>query len=436
MASEMQTSETLNEQGLNEKKRKWGLIGYENRVLIILCFAFGFVFVDRMAIATLFPFMQDELHLNNTDLGVLSGALAITWSLSGPLLGWVTSRVKKIVPFFAILILIFSLLSFTAGLVATFAALLILRGAMGIVEGPTLPIAQGIMSAESSEKRRGFNMGLLQTTSPSLLATTLAPIALVAIASHLNWRYGFYLTIIPGLLIVLASLYFFDEPKKVHVSTVISSEQEEKITFVDCLKFKNLWLCLLGACCMVTWYIVIVTFAPTYFVDTVGMTPAKMGLAVAMLGVGGMIWGTAVPTVSAWLGRKPMVIIACVVGIFSPLAIIYLHSISFALLAIILIIVHMGQGAHPLLFSVIPSETVSQKYIPAAVGLVMGVGEFVGGFIMPIVAGAAADHISTSAPFYIAAVAAVLGALVALGLTETHPRHAKEAAPVLATEAA
>jgi len=424
MTNNIQAAEAPDVQVMNEKKRKHGLIGYENRVLIILCCAFGFVFVDRMAIATLFPFMQSDLKLNNTDLGVLTGALSITWSLSGPLLGWVTSRIKKIVPFFAILILLFSLLSFSAGLIATFTGLLVLRAAMGIVEGPTLPIAQGIMSAESSDKRRGFNMGLLQTTTPSLFSTVLAPIALVAIASHINWRYGFYLTIIPGLLIVLASLYFFDEPKKTHLSTVISSEQEEKVTFLDCLKFKNIWLCLVGACCMVTWYIVIVTFTPTYFIDTVGMTPGKMSLAVAMLGVGGMIWGTAVPTVSAWAGRKPMVIMACTVGILSPLAIVYLHNITFVLFAVILVIIHMGQGAHPLLFSVIPSEIVPQKYIPAAVGLVMGVGEFIGGFIMPIVAGAAADHISPTAPFVIAAVAAVIGAIVAFGLTETHPRHA------------
>ena len=266
-------------------------------------------------------------------------------------------------------------------------------------------------------------MGLLQTTSPSLFATVLAPIALVAIASHINWRYGFYLTIIPGLLIVLASFYFLDEPKKVHISTAISSDQEDKVTFLECLKFKNMWLCLVGACCMVTWYIVIVTFAPTYFLETAGMTPGKMSIAVAILGVGGMIWGTVVPTVSAWLGRKPMVILACIVGILSPLTIVYLHTINFVLFAIILVIVHMGQGAHPLLFSVITSETVPQRYIPAAVGFVMGIGEFVGGFIMPIVAGSAADHISPAAPFVIAAVAAVIGALVAFALTETHPRN-------------
>ena len=87
-------------QTLNEKKRAHGLIGYENRVLIILFFAFGFVFFDRLAISFLFPFMQNEMNLTNSDLGVLSAVLALTWSISGPTLGIVAGRTRRKIPLF------------------------------------------------------------------------------------------------------------------------------------------------------------------------------------------------------------------------------------------------------------------------------------------------------------------------------------------------
>ena len=113
---------------------------------------------------------------------------------------------------------------------------------MGIVEGPVLPIAQSVMAVESSENRRGLNMGLVQTSSASLLASTFGPMILVAIAVAYGWRYGFYFTILPGFIIAICSLLFLDEPKEVNISAFVKPEDQEKITFWDCLKFRNIWL--------------------------------------------------------------------------------------------------------------------------------------------------------------------------------------------------
>lgn len=396
------------------------MIGYENRVLIVLFFAFGFVFFDRLAISFLFPFIQGEMNLTNSDLGVLSAVLALTWSISGPTLGIFAGRTRRKIPLFALLILLFSLISFGAGLITTFVTLLLLRGLMGIVEGPVLPIAQSIMAVESSENRRGLNMGLVQTSSASLLASTLGPMILVGIAVAYGWRYGFYFTILPGILIAICALLFLDEPKQVNISAFVKQEDQEKITFMDCLKFRNIWLCILLAICLLSWYLLMVTFAPTYLMNAVKMAPEHMSIAMAGLGLGGVIWGFGVPTISDRLGRKTSTIIAAFVCMFSPLALIFLHF-NYILLAVVLVFVHCAQGAHVLILSVIPSETVPQKYIPASVGLIMGIGEVVGGVIMPVVAGRAADAINPAAPFVIAAVCALVAGFLAFGLQETAP---------------
>lgn len=58
---------------------------YENKLVIIVFFTIGFVFFDRLAINYLFPMISVDLGLNYTQLGLLGAALALTWSVSGPL---------------------------------------------------------------------------------------------------------------------------------------------------------------------------------------------------------------------------------------------------------------------------------------------------------------------------------------------------------------
>ncbi|MCO3047194.1 MFS transporter, partial [Pseudomonas aeruginosa] len=45
---------------------------YENVLLCVLFLTFGFVFFDRLALSFLFPFMEQELQLSNSHLGMLS----------------------------------------------------------------------------------------------------------------------------------------------------------------------------------------------------------------------------------------------------------------------------------------------------------------------------------------------------------------------------
>lgn len=110
-------------------------IGYENTLLCVLFFTFGFVFFDRLALSFLFPYMSAELNLSNSHLGMLSSILALAWALSGALVGaWSDRRgVRK--PLLFIAVILFSLCSALSGLVTGFLSLLLFRGIMGLAEG-------------------------------------------------------------------------------------------------------------------------------------------------------------------------------------------------------------------------------------------------------------------------------------------------------------
>ncbi len=147
---------------MNNSPGQRSRLSEENRLLIILFFVFGCVFVDRLTISFLFPMIAADLKLSNVHLGTLSAVLALTWALSGAGLGAIADRFNIRKPMLILSILVFSLFSALSGLVSGFAMLLIFRALMGIAEGPVLPIAQSLMVEKSQPQRRGFNMGLIQ----------------------------------------------------------------------------------------------------------------------------------------------------------------------------------------------------------------------------------------------------------------------------------
>jgi MFS family permease len=81
----------------------------------------------------------------------------------------------------------------------------------------------------------------------------------------------------------------------------------------------------------------------------------------------------------------------------------------------------------------IPSETIPARYVATVLGLVMGLGEVIGGVGSPAIAGWAADRYSLRAPLLMEAGCAVIAALLAMFLRETAPaRLAARTAPALA----
>ena len=100
-----------------EKKKFWN---YENKLVIIFFFTIGFVFFDRLAINYLFPMISVDLGLNYTQLGLLGAGLALTWSISGPLGGFISDKVKSKKTMLAILVITFSIISLLHGFAQTF----------------------------------------------------------------------------------------------------------------------------------------------------------------------------------------------------------------------------------------------------------------------------------------------------------------------------
>lgn len=397
---------------------------YENLLVVVLFLAFGFVFFDRQAVPFLFPFISKEIGLTNTELGVITGVLAVTWAISGAVAGRLSDKLGVRKPILLIAVLAFSVFSALSGLVSGFLGLLLVRALMGVAEGAVLPMVQSLMIEASQPHRRGLNMGLAQVTSSGLLGGVVAPPVVVALGQAYGWRTAFYLTIIPGLIVAFLVWRFVRErpPNSPLLQDAGTAAEpvERKPSLGEVIRQRNIWICMLIAVCMLTWFILIVTFTPTYLVTVRGLAPSTMANVMTFVGIAWVIWGILTPAVSDRIGRKPTMIVFSAIAIFCPLAIVFVSSP--VALSIIVLFTFVGAGCFGLFMATIPGETVPHGALATALGLVMGVGEISGGAIAPVIAGAASDAWGLQSALFIAAGAAAIVVLLSLGLRETAPR--------------
>jgi len=406
-------------------------LSYENRLLTLLFFTFGCVFFDRLAITFLFPSIATELGLTNRHLGILSSVLALTWAVFGFVIPAVCDARGKRKSMLVVAILAFSVLSACSGLAGGFMALLLTRAMMGVAEGPVLPLSQALMASASGGARRGLNMGLLQGSAAGLFGSVLAPPIVVAIAQTMGWRSAFYVSCVPGL--VLAALiwkYVQDAPvERLAQAGHAAALREIRSAVRHVLGYRNIRICLVIGCVYIAWFIVIVSFAPTFLVQGKHFSAATMSWVMSAIGVAHVFWGFAVPWISDRIGRKPAMVAFSAVSILAPLCLIYVDSPL--LLGIFLLLSYTGLGCFTIFMSTIPAETVPASYMSTAIGIIMGVGEIAGGFVAPTAAGYVADLYGLQMAFWIAAVGAAIACIMSLFLTETAPRQLTQAREVL-----
>jgi MFS family permease len=410
-----------------ERMRNLGagrLGSYETRLIVLLTLMFGVVFFDRNAMAYLAPFVAKSLDLNNTEIGLLSSALSLTWAISAYAGGFLSDRTGQRKRYLLIAILTFSLCSVFSGLAVSFFILLATRFLMGLSEGPIMPICQSLVVAESPPERRGLNMGVTQNFGSSLFGSFLAPLVLVAVAEAFNWRVAFFVAAVPGLIAAFFIWKMVREPGLPTPASDVEGEraakQGESVGLLHMLGYRNVALCLFISTAMVSWMVLGWTFLPLFYLNGRGYSPGEMSILMSVLGVSAMVSAFIVPGLSDRFGRKPVMVLFALLAVLVPLAAYYYQGPLLGL-CLLVFVGWSASGIFPLYMATIPAETLPAGNVATATGLVVGFGEILGGVGSPIVAGWAADLHGPAAPLVIQGALALGATALALGLKETAP---------------
>jgi hypothetical protein len=224
---------------------------------------------------------------------------------------------------------------------------------------------------------------------------------------------------IPGILCALAIMRFVREPKAapaVERSFASDADPAEKVRIFS---QRNIVLCSIIACLMVSWLMLHQMFLPLFFKYIRHFTEQQGSWIMGATGLCATLSGFIAAGISDRIGRKPVVVTACLLSLLTPLAALYFQG-SILALTVLMFIGWIGTAAFALFMAVIPGETLPVRYVATATGLVACMGEIAGGGLQ-LVGGWIADLTTRAAPIQIAAFCALGGTILSLFLKETAP---------------
>jgi MFS transporter, ACS family, hexuronate transporter len=394
-------------------------VGYQVAVVVLLSITFGILFFDRNALGFLQPFVQPDLGLSNTQVGLLASVLSLTWAFAAFGIGVVSDRTGSRKRTLLLCTLAFSVCSVLSGLAGSFLTLLAARALMGIAEGGVMPIAQAIIASEVRPEHRGLAMGVTQNFGSNLLGSFVAPLALTGFATAFGWRHAFFLAGVPGVVAAAVLWRFLREPNLEPLA--IPAVPAEKMTLLQALEERNILICSVMSVLLVSYLVVCWNFMPLYLTKVRGYDPQTESWLMSTLGISATVGAFAISALSDRIGRRPLMIAMPLIGVVLPLGAMYFNGSAW-ILACFFFIGWGLNGVFPLFMATIPSESVDPQHRATVLGLCMGSGELIGGALSPWLAGSAADHYGQQAPLWLMLAVAVLAGIFALGLRETAPR--------------
>ncbi|HEX7448556.1 MAG TPA: MFS transporter [Pirellulales bacterium] len=172
-------------------------------------------YVDRYVLAAAIPKIQaDFLSPDDPDarskMGSLAAAFLWSYMLAAPFFGRLGERMSrwKLIGMAAIG---WSLASGASGLAETFTMLWITRLFVGMGEAAYGPIAPTVLADLFPPERRGQVLSWFYMAIPvgSAIGYALGG----TIAEHWHWRWAFYIVVLPGVLLGVAS-FFMPEPRR------------------------------------------------------------------------------------------------------------------------------------------------------------------------------------------------------------------------------
>jgi MFS family permease len=187
---------------------------YRTFALILLTIVYGFNFIDRQIVGILAPFIQADLDLTNTQLGLLIGlAFAVLYTTVAIPIAWLADRYSR-VNILSIALATWSAFTALTGMANNFIQIAIARMGVGIGEAGGSPPSHSIISDMYSKEERAGALGIYSLGIPlGIMAAYFATAALLgASTEEVNWRRIFIILGLTGIALALLVKIFLKEP--------------------------------------------------------------------------------------------------------------------------------------------------------------------------------------------------------------------------------
>ncbi|HEX3385720.1 MAG TPA: MFS transporter [Mucilaginibacter sp.] len=296
----MQNTETI--AGITKKEAG---SQYRNYVLAMLTLVYVFNFVDRQVLVILQESIKKELHLSDTQLGLLSGLtfaiFYVTLAIPIARLADRTNRRNTVV----VSLGIWSIMTATCGLARNFIQLLLARIGVGVGEAGGSPPAHAMISDYFPPQRRSTALSIY---SAGLYIGVLIGFLMGGyLNQRLGWRTAFFVVGIPGIIF---SLFFYStvkEPQKGATDT--DTVSAERPSLGDVLKhlFSTKTFAFLAIASALNVFAIygIINWAPSFLQRLHGLKSSETGALLGLVyGIGGGLGSFAGGVLTDHLAKK------------------------------------------------------------------------------------------------------------------------------------
>src|SRR4051794_29257038 len=189
--------------------------------LAILTLINLFNYLDRWVVASVVESIKkSELHLSDTQLGLIGTGFIVVYTLTSPLFGALGDR-KKRPPLIALGVAVWSVATSLAGFARGFLSLFIARSTVGVGEAAYGTIAPALLADSFPIERRGRVLSVFFAAIP--IGSAAGYILGGLVDQHYGWRAAFWIAGAPGLLLALLVLVVKDPPRGLHDEAAVEA---------------------------------------------------------------------------------------------------------------------------------------------------------------------------------------------------------------------
>jgi len=185
---------------------------YRSYVLVVLVLVYTFNFIDRQIVGILAVPIKAELHLTDSQLGLMGGlAFALFYTLLGIPIARMADRVSR-TRIMTVALALWSLMTAVCGLTHSFVQLFLARVGVGVGEAGGVAPAYSLICDYFPAKERARALSVYSFGIP--IGAALGIVLGGYITSLMNWRVAFFIVGLAGLLMTPLLKLTVREPER------------------------------------------------------------------------------------------------------------------------------------------------------------------------------------------------------------------------------
>jgi MFS family permease len=274
---------------------------YRYVVLAMLILAYTFNFLDRQILGILAGSIKADLHLTDTQLGLMGGvAFAALYTTLGVPIAWLADRVSR-TWIMTVALTLWSGFTMACGFASGFWSLFLSRMGVGVGEAGGVAPAYSLISDYFPKSQRARALAVYSFGIP--LGTALGVLFGGLIAAYVNWRYAFIVVGAAGVLLAPIFKWVVKDPPRGGMDRAPGEaaplEAPKAPAFGAVLAVilpkPSFWLLAFGAACSSICGYGVAFWLPTFFQRSFGLSLTERALFYSALSLFGGVAGI-------WLG--------------------------------------------------------------------------------------------------------------------------------------